>query len=282
MVKNNFSRRSYAVFKTLSQKWWVYIVLLLLFFLPTYSSVSFDQRETPMVIQQVLKDPLVYSYPLLMPISKVITALLVLAVFTFGNRARRVFNIYITLIYIGLALFQTSAFTEDYGFVVLSGNLVLVFVLALGWGVETLVERNDFSKRHISFWKWWVAPMALLAFLAPVGSDSLAPDFNLLGMLRNPACLTYCMFTPIVIAIMTLFHPTVNRPLLRLMSFVGVIFGLVNVITWFIISPSGWWMGILHMPLLLISVYGYVLSLDKFSTGDLPFDDITDRHTVAD
>ena len=282
MGKNSALQTSFTIFRTFTQKWWFYIILLLLFFLPSYATEPFDQRQSPLVIQQVLKDPLIFRYPFLMLLTKAITALLVLAVFTLGNRARRVFNIYMTLIYIGLALFQTSAFTEDYGFVILSGNLVLVFVLALGWGVETLVEHNDFTRRRIPLGKWWVAPLALLAYLAPVASDVIAPDFNPLGMLSNPACLTYCMLTPIIIAIMTLFHPTVNRPLLRLMSFVGVIFGLVNVITWFVISPEGWWMGILHMPLMLISIYGYVLSLDRFSFGVLPFDEITDRHTLAD
>jgi hypothetical protein len=253
----------------LTRWWWFYIVLLLLFFLPMYTTAPFDQRATPLVIQQVLKDPLIYRSPLLMPLTKAVTALLLMAVFIFGNRARRVFNIYMTLIYFGLAMFQTSAITEDYGFVIISGNLVLVFVLALGWVVESLVERNDFSKRRIPFWKWWVAPLALLAYFAPVASDAIAPDFNLLGMLSNPACLTYCMLTPIAIAIMTLFHPTVDLPLLRLMSFVGIIFGLVNIITWFVISPEGWWMGILHLPLLLISVYGFVLSLNRFSSGEV-------------
>ncbi len=282
MGKIKLSQTSLAVFRTLTQRWWFYLILLLLFFLPTYATVPFDQRQSPMVIQQVLKDPLIFRYPFLMSLTKAITALLVLTVFTLGNRARRVFNIYMTLIYLGLALLQTSAFTKDYGFVIVSGNLALVFVLALGWGVETLVEGNDFSKRPIPIWRWWVAPLALLAYLAPVGSDSLVPDFNPLSMLSNPACLTYCMFTPIVIAILTLFHPTVDLPLLRLMSFVGIIFGLVNVITWFVISPAGWWMGILHLPLLLISIYGFVLSLDRFSFGDLTLNGIADRHTLAD
>ncbi len=262
---NNLFQTFFALFWRLTQRWWFYVLLVLLFFLPTFSTVAFDQRQSPLVIQQVLKDPLIYRYPLLMPLAKVSTAVLVAAIFIFGNRARRVFNLYMTLIYLGLALFQTSAITEDYGFVILSGNLVLMFVLTLAWVVETLVEDNDFSKRNIPLWKWWVAPPALLAYLMPVASDVIAPDYNLLSMLSNPACLTYCMFTPVVIALLMLFHPNINLPLLRLMCFVGIIFGLVNMITWFVISPEGWWMGILHLPLLLISIYGFVLSLDRFS-----------------
>ena len=113
MEMNNLFQTFFALFWRLTQRWWFYVLLVLLFFLPTFSTVSFDQRQSPLVIQQVLKDPLIYRYPLLMPLAKVSTAVLVAAIFIFGNRARRVFNIYMTLIYLGLALFQTSAITED-------------------------------------------------------------------------------------------------------------------------------------------------------------------------
>ena len=68
--------------------------------------------------------------------------------------------------------------------------------------------------------------------------------------------------------LMTLFHPMVDLPLLRLMSFVGIIFGLVNIITWFVISPERGGADTLQVDLLLISVYGFVLSLDRFSSVD--------------
>ena len=42
--------------------------------------------------------------------------------------------------------------------------------------------------------------------------------------------------------------------------FVALIFGLINAITWFGLVPSGWWMGVLHIPLLAISVYAFGLA----------------------
>jgi hypothetical protein len=47
------------------------------------------------------------------------------------------------------------------------------------------------------------------------------------------------------------------------MSFVGVYFGIINVVIWFVVYPSGWWMGVLHIPLLTISIYAFVLGHTK-------------------
>jgi len=49
---------------------------------------------------------------------------------------------------------------------------------------------------------------------------------------------------------------------LRVTSLVGFIIGLYNMYANFGINPAGrWWNGILHIPLLVISLYGLILSL---------------------
>jgi len=55
-------------------------------------------------------------------------------------------------------------------------------------------------------------------------------------------------------------YPRINKITLRITSFVGFLFGILNMITWFILNTSFWWMGILHFPLLIISFVGLVLS----------------------
>jgi hypothetical protein len=68
------------------------------------------------------------------------------------------------------------------------------------------------------------------------------------------------MMTPVYLAILTVYHPRVNLPVLRATSLVGVVVGLGNM--WFeiVLKPVYWWMGVLHIPLLSISSYGLVLS----------------------
>ena len=250
----------------LTQKWWLYIILLLLFFIPSQASRDFDPRNSMDLVGQVLSDPLIYAFPVLMPVAKAIPVLLIAGLLLFGNRVRRAFNIYIALLYIALAIFQTTANTDDYGFVVLTGNLVLLLVVGILWVWESIVQKNDFTPRKIQLWRWWVVPVAAVAFLAPVNASTMTPDFHAVRMLTNEAGLTACMMTPVVLAVLTLYHPTVNNAVLRVSSFLGMLLGAINMIVWFGLERWGWWMGVMHIPLLLISIYGFVLG--HLKTGE--------------
>lgn len=244
----------------LTRKWWLYILLMLLFFLPSYAERSYDPRLSSDLVGEVLSNPIINTYPILGPIAKLIPFILIAAVFISGNRARRLFNIYVALLYLVIALFQNSAITNNHGLVVLTGNLILILVVSLVWMWEVASERNDFSPRKFPLWKWWAVPVVLLPFLAPVNSASLSPDFNLAGMLTNSSGLTYCFMTPVILAVLSLFHPTINLPVLRISSFVGILFGAINMLLWFVMEPLDWWMGVLHIPLVVLSLYGFVLS----------------------
>jgi hypothetical protein len=244
----------------LTGKWWLYLLLLLLFFTPAYASKGYDPRDSMALTEQVLLNPLIFALPVLMPIAKVIPAVLIVAVVVLGNRVRRAFNGYVALLYMALAVFQAMAFTDQYGFVVLFGNLVTVLVVALLWAWEVFAEENEFEPRTWPLWKWWVAPLALFALLGPVNPSTMSPDFSPLRLLTSESGLTYCMMTPVILAVLTLYYPTVNRAVLRVSSFVGIIYGAVNMLTWFVLKPSGWWMGVLHLPLVAISIYAFVLA----------------------
>jgi hypothetical protein len=51
---------------------------------------------------------------------------------------------------------------------------------------------------------------------------------------------------------------------MRVTSLVGLIIGLYNMYGNFGINPTRrWWNGVLHIPLLVISLYGLILSLKR-------------------
>lgn len=79
-------------------------------------------------------------------------------------------------------------------------------------------------------------------------------------LLTNEAGLTFCMMTPVVLAVLTLFHPTINPAVLRVSSFAGVLLGTANMIVWFAVESWGWWMGVLHIPLVVLSIYAFVIA----------------------
>ena len=252
---------------TLTKKWWLYLLLLLLFFIPTYASKSYDPRQSIDLIGQVLSAPLIFAFPILMPIAKVVPLALIVGVFVYGNRMRRPFNVYVAVLYLALAFLQTSAVTDMYGLVVLSGNLALVLIVALLWVWEVVAEKNDFEARKRPMWRWWVAPVAAISLLAPVDASTMSPDFAPLHLMTNEAGLTYCMMTPVVLAVLTLFHPSINPAVLRVSSFAGMLLGAVNMIVWFGVESWGWWMGVMHIPLVVISVYAFVLAHTRAEAG---------------
>ena len=269
-ITSNDAKRDKIQWKldAITKRWWPYIPLFLLFLLRPYASRGYEPQDSLNVILEALMDPLMFKVPSLMPVAKAITILLVLSIFLWGNKVKRVFNIYVTLLYGAVACFQHASFTENYGLVIVTSNLVLILVVALLWAWEVFLGQNDFEPQERPIWKWWVAPLALLALLSPVDSTNLTPDFNPIHLLTNESGLTYCMMTPVILAVLTLHHPRVNLALLRVSSFAGTLFGVVNILIWFFVMPVGWWMGVLHLPLLTISLYAFILAQRGDKAGD--------------
>ena len=189
---------------------------------------------------------------------------LIILIIVFRNRFRRLFSIYVAFSYILFALVQNIAVTEKYGLSICTINLIMFLAVAGFWIWEAIVLQNDFSPAKIPIWRYWIVPLALLAFWAPSNPRTGVPDFNPAYLFTNGAGIAFCMMTPVYIGLLTFYYPRVNIVTLRVTSLVGLIIGLYNVGTNFIISPGTlWWNGVLHIPLLIISIYGLVLSLKK-------------------
>jgi hypothetical protein len=88
----------------------------------------------------------------------------------------------------------------------------MVLIVSFVWLWETFAERNDFSPRKRSLWKWWVVPLAIFALLAPVSSSASSsipiPDFTLARLMASESGLTNCMTIPVVLTVLALYQPT--------------------------------------------------------------------------
>jgi hypothetical protein len=107
----------------------------------------------------------------------------------------------------------------------------------------------------------WIVPLMLLAFFMPYSINEMGniyPHISL-NVFYNEAGVTYCMITPIIIGILLLYSKGVDKAVLSVISYVGLIFGLLNVVVWFVINSDSWWMGVLHLPLLIIAFYGLII-----------------------
>lgn len=255
----------YARVENLTRKWWFYAALLLLFFIPAISERPAPLSGISSLVIAVLSKPLIYMVPALFPLFKIIPVILVLGLIVLENRMKSTFNVYAAFFLFGSALFQNSALTGDYGFTVLTGNLVVTLVVASAWLWEAIAGKGDYSLVRPPWWRNLVMPLVLFAFWYPAGFTQgvPVPDFNPALLVTNEAGLTYCMMLPFFIGTLSLYYPRVNKPVFRITAFAGLATSVFGLVAFFILKPDYWWMGILHLPLFAISLYCFLLSFHK-------------------
>jgi hypothetical protein len=247
-------------FESSSKKKWFYpliyfFLILLNSIVPHYTSTGYSWAESGEVVKSVLSVSLKPYLPLA-PIFHIATVVLLIAIWRYGNKVRRIFSLYIGVNYIFIALAQGIGTIEKYGLVIMTGCVITYILVGLLWIWETISPRNDVTFRKLPAVRYWPVPLAFLAFWFPIGKD-LTPNFDPVLLLTSPYGLAYCLTTPLIVCLLTLFHPRVNEPLYKITAFVGVIYGIWNMFSFF--SPHARWLGVLHFPLLFISIYALFL-----------------------
>jgi hypothetical protein len=247
-----------------SKKWSYPLLYVLLFFLntvfPPYASKGYSWGETGQVIYSLLRVSL-KPYVHLAPIFHIATLILIILIWKYGKRASRIFSAYVGVNYVFIALGQGIGTTEKYGLVILTGGVVSYLLIALLWCWESFNPKTDTTFTRLPLIRYWTVPLAFLAFWSPIRAIPLKGavlDFNPRLLLTSYGYgLSFCMTTPVILCLLTLFYPNINKPLLKVNSFVGIIYGLWNMLS--LLDPQTRWSGILHFPLLLISIYAFVL-----------------------
>ncbi len=254
-------------FDLITRKWWFVVVFILInILIPPIVTKGYDPSKMGEIIPYIILHSLLTSesLSLLYPIFKILPTILISALIFSGNRFSRIFSFYVGINYILFAVLQSISITDTYGFAVVSGNFILMLVVALLWFWEFVANKNDFTPRKIKLIRLWVVPLAFLAFWFPLNLESMKPDFNLSYIFTNPVGLAFCNMTPVYLAILTIYYPRVNLVTLRITSLLGVIVGCWNLLINFLIDPDIlWWFGVLHLPLLFISIYALILSFRK-------------------
>lgn len=208
-------------------------------------------QDTPALIREVLANPLVCAIPALLPAAKllmvVVAALAVLGV----PHAAHLLVAYYAAVLVIVGVFQNTADLGGRGFAFLAGNAVAQFALAAACLVSLRSMRAETVPLRAG--RAWVLPLGLLAAVFPYATAGGHAVPGLDGALTNGAGVTYCMVTAVVAAAMFL-RPDAFPAWLRVaVGTLGALFGVLNAVTWFVLAPQSWWMGVLHLPLLLCS-----------------------------
>jgi len=253
--------------ESITRKWWFLLLFILFQFFPAYAQKGYDPSKWEKFIGHTLEHAFASSVEWLYPVFKIVPIILVISIIFLRNRATRWFDVYVGISYVLFAFLGSIAVTEQHGLAIITGNFVAFLLIAAFWFWDVFAQKNDFSPQKQPLWKYWVVPLAFLAFWTPMSvpySPMNPPDFNPIYFFINGAGLAYCMMTPVFLAIITLYHPRINMATLRVTSLEGILMGLINIyMNFFTDFGLYWWNGVLHIPLMTISIYGLVLSFKK-------------------
>ena len=258
-MDNNFNKTNQKLI-SVTKKWWFYVILILLqFSIPPYASRNFNIAEWSNIIIITLRNGLLYLISECYPYFQTAAIVVIISLLIFKNKFAKIFNIYVALSYLVFIIFQNIAYTEKFGLSIVSINVIMFLLVAISWIWEIFTFQNNYSFSKLKIWKYWIVILALFAFWSPIEPINLQPNFNPKYIITNVSSLTFCMMTPIFLTIMILNYPKINIVTLRITSIIGTILGIYNVFNFF--APKGFWLGIVHIPLIVISVYGLILSL---------------------
>lgn len=237
----------------------VYLLLILVNILPLITEKPYQPQDTQDVIINLLMVS-VLPYQAYGPIFHIATLLILFAILWKPGKMGRLLAAYIGINYLIIAAAQTMGQTEKYGFVIHLSALVTMLILGITW--LFVAFRNDIQPvfKRPSLLEYVLIALALLAFWGPyaVTDGTIRPNFDLLLLLTGPDYgLTFCFTTPVFLLGLILLHPNVNQFVYRITAFSGLLYGLFNLTHWF--DPGTRWMGFLHLPLLIISIFALIL-----------------------
>lgn len=245
-------------FEKVSRKWWFFVILLSAqsILLPIVSR-NFDPQNIPGIISATLGNAVQCHLGNLNILFQSLSVLMLVLLIVLKNKVRTLFNAYVAVSYIAFAFIQNIAVTEQYGFSVVTINFAMFLFVAYVWIREVFRPENEYDFKPFQ-WKYvWMIIMALFAFYCPFNNHGEL-DWNLAHFFTRNTATAFCLTTPLFLTILTLNLPRVNIVTYRVTAIIGVIIGLYNMMNFF--NPHTVYLGVVHLPLVSISLYCAILS----------------------
>ena len=237
-----------------------HLIVLLIILIPPYTSTGYPMNEVLRVNAFILTHPIKRQLLPVYPIFNIMALFMFFSSLIVGFRIAGFFSSYAGFSYILFAVVQNVSISDEYGFAVSILNVFFFLLVSASWFYEARSGQNDFSERTSKKWKYSFLLLALVAIWQPVDVVTMEPDFNPIYLFSSGSGLTFCMMTTVYLAVLLFYFPKINLLTLRITSLVGVLIGLGNLWLEFIHFPHLWWVGILHLPLVILSGCGLWLS----------------------
>ena len=247
------SGRTLSFITNTARRYWLFALLLFPPLIPPYSSRGYALTDWAVVNQYILFHPIKADLAFLFPIFKIIPVLILTGLFLHIKPAARLLYGYMALFFALAGILQSVSISARWGLAVCTGNLVTFLFLSFLWGREAIRNPSRLVFRQEGFLQYWPVWLALIPFWYPVNPQTLLPDFNPQYLITSGAGLSFCLTTPLFLAVFLMSTDnTIHLPTACL-AFVGLYMGLSNLALEWIILPEFWWIGVLHLPLAILS-----------------------------
>ena len=231
----------------------IYALFLIISFLPPITQKPYSPENTQQVIIELLMVAIkpYENFGIIFHTATIIIAGLILIESTMSKRL--LFG-FMGVDFIIIALVQSFGKTELFGDIIHTGGLIAFVLLGILWIYAAITSDRDPCTCDLQWQHVILLPFAILSFWSPykVEGDVVLPNFNPTLLLTSPDYgLTFCFTTPVFLYLLFVLFPKVNIPVYRITAFNGLLYALFNIVHWF--SPDTRWMGVLHIPILVLS-----------------------------
>ena len=258
-------KRNFNFLLELTEKWWFFLVLFAAqFFLFPITTKNFEFSEFGIIIGKTLSNSLMGDFKNYYLYFQFSTIIILLVLFIFKNRFKRFFTIYVIISYVLFGFLQNIGITEEYGISIMTINLIMFLFVGLSWINELLNQKNDYSFNNLNWKTSWLVAISLICFWWPLNWKTLEFSPDLYLFIDNGSSLAFCAMTPIYLIIMIFNLPNINFATFRITSLIGLIIGFYNMMNFS--NPNTYNIAIMHLPLVIVSIYSLILSYKKHTT----------------
>jgi len=244
-----------------TRKWWFYTLFIALqFLIPPFASHNFSFNNWGDMVSHTLSHSFSMDIRHIYPYGQYVLIAFLLCWLIFGNKIKQIINILIALSVLLFMLIQNIAITEKYGFSMVTLNIILFLMVALVWFYDLKEQKNTFSPPKPMVLHIILILAVVFTLWTPVHWNPISPDFSPNNFFINGSAFQFCMMIPLYLSMLLFSFPKVNLVTLRITGLVGLTIGQYNLAFYFIFIPEMWWMGIMHLPLFLISLYAFFKS----------------------
>lgn len=199
-----------------------------------------------------------YSYAVYF---QIVMILALVAVIIWKEKVSRCFTGLAGCFYLLYAVIQNMAVTEQYGFSMVTVNVVMMSFVAFVWLRAAWMGNNIFSFDNITRKTAWTIPVAFFCLWWPMNMSTALPDFRLHYLWDSGSVLGFCPMTPLFLTLLILSKQSASRVVLRVTAMVGVIIGCYNMGNF--ATDAGLYLGLYHLPLLGMSIFALLSSKRK-------------------